>query len=561
MANTISTTYTLTNSDADSLTSTFRTSITNILTAESQPMQRLQAQRDEIDVRKSVYTDLKTNFDALQTSLKALISTQADYSLTTGVKASVTPTTTGTTVVSATLTSQSAMAASYDISVTQLARAHSQASEAQISADVALGKTGAFWLGGTGTASMSFTGNSNVTAAATSVVATGQTELATGTYNVEIRESGGSRQFRIVDADGKAVSIAKVDGTGYTSDWQTNNGGTFDTKRGFSITLNGSAAPGSSALNYTAKGVSINIDATDNLREIAAAINEADQPEGREFKASIIGKQLVLTAKQSGTNHSMIHSSLDDIGLGTDEDAEQTARDAIFSVNGLSLTRSSNTNLTDVIDGVTLSLAGDAEGKSATLDVTADYTAMANTVSTMVSKYNAAFTHLTAKLSITSTTTGDETTYTRSTLTGDTVFRTLRIDLANRMSRSYATSGEFSSLEEIGLTLDDNLKLTLDQTKFTEAMQSNPDDVTALLDKALGSMETMISTYTGSTGSLSYSIDSMEDQAESMDTQINRYTANLKLREASLINQYMELQLIIADWGNVATSFGIDLDA
>jgi flagellar capping protein FliD len=51
--------------------------------------------------------------------------------------------------------------------------------------------------------------------------------------------------------------------------------------------------------------------------------------------------------------------------------ALQVAQNAKFQVNGMDVSRASNSNLTDVIDGVTVNLASDAAGKTANLTITA----------------------------------------------------------------------------------------------------------------------------------------------------------------------------------------------
>ncbi len=64
------------------LAPTFQTTIKAIIESESEPLKRTQTLKDQLDVRRSVYTDVKTNFDAFQSAAQALISTQAAFGLT-----------------------------------------------------------------------------------------------------------------------------------------------------------------------------------------------------------------------------------------------------------------------------------------------------------------------------------------------------------------------------------------------------------------------------------------------------------------------------------------------
>lgn len=539
------------------LAPTFQTTIKAIIEAESAPLKRTQTQKDQLDVRRSVYADVKSNFDALQSAVQALISTQASFGLNLVSKSSVTPATAGTTVLTASVTSESAPAADYDFSVTRLAKAESRAAAAVASSDVALNKSGAFWLGGTGVAALNLTASSSVSAGTTSSVASGQRELGQGTYTLQVRDLNGVRQFRMVDADGNAVSIRNTDGTStYTTNWQNAVDGSYDTGRGQSFTMSSLGGLESATFQYTAKGASVFISASDTLRTIAAAINAVSQPDGHDLKASIVANQLVLTGAQTGVNHAMVFTDEANLGFNT---LLQSAQNALFKINGMDISSAKNTNLTDIVDGATISLAGDAEGKSARLSIGANADKAAGLMNTMVSKFNAALSHLKDKLASTAKTEGDKTTYTRGPLTGDTMFSSLRTDLFYRMNRSYSNSGSYKRLEEIGLSFDKDLKLTFDSAKFSEALKNHTSDVTALLDTGMGEINNVLSRFTGSSGYLSKSLTSIDSQRKTYDQRIGKYNDSLMMRKQSLYNQYLEYQNQLADMGRTALMFGIDL--
>jgi len=537
-----------------SLAPSFQTAIKAIIDSESAPLNRVQTQKDQIDVRRGVYKDVKANFDSLQSALQALISTQATYGMNLVSKATVTPGTAGTTVLSATST-ESASATEYDIAVTHLAKAQSKSTTAAFSPDVALGKSGTFWMGGNGTSAVSLTPNTTVTGAIASPTASGQRELGTGSYTLESRDSGGIRQFRLVNADGKAVSIRSQSGTTYTSDWQNMSDGSYDTGRGLNFTLNSLGTTSSTSLTYTAAGTSITINSTDTLRNISSAINAASQPEGRDFRASIVANKLVLTGAQSGENHTMLYTDGAALGFGADL---QPAQNAEFTVNGMEVSRATNTNLTDVVDGSTINLASDAEGKSARLSISASSDKAAGLMKAMVDKFNSAVTHLKDKLASTSTTnTEGKTTYTRGPLSGDLGFSGLRLDMINRINRSVINSGSFKNFAEIGISFDKDMRLTLDSSKFSDALKNHASDVTALLDTGLGDLHSLVSRYAGSKGSLASTLTTIEDQRKSYDKRIAKYNENLTIRKQTLYNQYLGFQTQIADYGRTAEWLGM----
>ncbi|HNA87852.1 MAG TPA: flagellar cap protein FliD N-terminal domain-containing protein, partial [Anaerolineales bacterium] len=112
---------TITSIDASirNLTPSFQTAIKTTIEAESAPLKRVQTLKDSMEVRRGVYTDVKSNFDALQSAIQALISTQATYGLSTVAKASVTPAISGSTVLTVSKTSETAPVTDYDFTVTK----------------------------------------------------------------------------------------------------------------------------------------------------------------------------------------------------------------------------------------------------------------------------------------------------------------------------------------------------------------------------------------------------------------------------------------------------------
>ncbi|MCB9134660.1 MAG: flagellar filament capping protein FliD [Anaerolineales bacterium] len=526
------------------LDSYFTTLISSLMEIERQPLARMTTQRDTFNVKRGAYSDLNTKLDSLQDAVKALRSSTATTALTAGRSTTITPADSNTSVLTATA-SKSAIAGQYDLSVTNLAKAQRQASAVQASVDQALGKTGTFWLGGTGTADVSLTATTSVTGAAASAHASGQKELGSSTYTVETRDNNGVLEFRLKDVDGKVVSISNGDDS-YTTAWQKVTTGDFDTGRGVTLSLDASGTAGSTTFDYTAAGVEIAIEAEDTLMNIATKINAADQPVGRDVAASIVGKQLILTAAHTGTAHTMIYS--DAVGLGFSGGNLQTAEDATFTVNGIAFTRSSNTGLTDVINGVTLNFTADAEGHSATLDVKSDMSAARTAVETFVKQFNDIQIYLQAKTSVSAVNNGQTLTYTRGTLADDYAFSNLRSELFSTFMTSSTNSGEYSNLRNIGLTINDSLQATItDADKLDAALENNFDDVVALLDDMMAKFDTQLERFTGSsTGYLNQAMESIDRQISELNDDISSTETRLEEKQTSLIDQFgaMQAQLL-----------------
>lgn len=127
------------------------------------------------------------------------------------------------------------------------------------------------------------------------------------------------------------------------------------------------------------------------------------------------------------------------------------------------------------------------------------------------------------------------------------------------MGRSVTNNGIYRRLEDIGLSFDKDMKLTLDSTKFSDALKNHMSDVTALLDTAMGGINTVLSRYTGSSGILSTSLTTIDNQRKSYDQRIERFNTSLTMRKEALYKQYMDYQSQLVALGNTATMFGINL--
>jgi flagellar capping protein FliD len=550
------------NTGISNLDSYYQSLIKYTLEQEKRPLTTLQSKKDDIAIKKSVYQDLKTKFETLNSAINTLRSSHSTFALKPGRAITVSPITANTTVATATVGSTVA-AGTYSLSVTTLAKAHEVQSSRQTYADQSLGLTGTFIIGGAEVRSAAINGAglpdtvSSVESGAGSYIAAGQKELGSGSFFIETRQDATEGwQFRIVDADGVAQNIQTTGGSTFTTGWQNIPvGASYDTGRGLKVNFGAddnlytaaNKATGAVQVDYTAKGASINVTADMSLAGIAAEINSGTYGLGNEVSAAIIDKTLVLRNQYTGLSHEMAAadtsgSVLSTLGvtMGGVLNTTVSAVDAEFSVNGMSMTRSSNTGLTDVVSGMTLSLASDAEGKSANLVVTSDNTASSSVVNTFLTALNDLNSYLKGK---TSTTKNGDDTYTRGALVGEMNFRYLSNELINTINQDQTNTGIYQNLADLGIGLNDDLSLTVkDANKLSTALITRMSDVSKLLDKTMDTLSAKISTYVGSSGYVSQSITSTENTITNYTARITSMNERLTRREVSLVKQYAELQ-------------------
>lgn len=170
-----------------------------------------------------------------------------------------------------------------------------------------------------------------------------------------------------------------------------------------------------------------------------------------------------------------------------------TAQNSLFTVNGLSISRSNNL-VTGVITGTTINLKGVTAGP-VTLAVSKDASSISTKIQEFVDSYNG-LKAIADELTAFDTTAGDSGE--GSLLTGDSTLR-LAISEINTILRKSVTglTGSVRSLSEIGITTNQNnsYQLTFDSAKFTTKFNENPADILSMFSTSGNASDGLI-TYT-----------------------------------------------------------------
>jgi flagellar hook-associated protein 2 len=268
----------------------------------------------------------------------------------------------------------------------------------------------------------------------------------------------------------------------------------------------------------------ITIDAAHNtLAGVRDAINAAKIG----VSASIVndggGNRLVVSSTSTGTVNSVRISATDDDGNNTDTAGLSqlaydptaiagsgnnmtqvvAAADAKFTLDGLDITKSSN-SISDVLTGTTLNLVKTNVGNPVDINVAQDTTGVKTAVDAFIKAYN--------DLNDSASKLGgyDASTKTAGTLQGEAalsgVMGQIR-DGLNAMSSS--VNGGFAALPQIGITFDRSGDLQVDAAKLQKALASNPAGVRGLFATGASSPDSLISykTSASSTRAGTYSVN------------------------------------------------------
>lgn len=229
------------------------------------------------------------------------------------------------------------------------------------------------------------------------------------------------------------------------------------------------------------KTASIDISKTMSLSDVASAINAKTATTGitaSVLKVSDSSYELVVGTKSTDQTISLTDPSgiFTSLGLtnsdGSYKDELQKAQAATFTLDGVSMTRSSNT-VTDALDGTTLTLAGTtSSGTSVTIDVAADTSGIVSAVNNFVTAYNAY-----RDWALTQQTTGsDGTAASSAVLFGDSTISQINSSITTALNYSHSDS----SLATLGLSFDSSNKLTVNSTTLSNAVSNDLSTVQSL---------------------------------------------------------------------------------
>lgn len=221
----------------------------------------------------------------------------------------------------------------------------------------------------------------------------------------------------------------------------------------------------------------------------------------------------------------------------------QTATSARFKVNGLEVTRSSNT-VSDVIDGVTLDLYTNTTG-AARIDLNRDTAGIKANIKGLVTAYN--------EFEETLKILGDRASEVEDfggALAGESLLQSVRAQVRNLVTDTSSTPGTtIKAARDVGLSLDRFGKLTLDETKLDTALQNNFGEVSTMFSAGTNNQSIYSPAPAGLAGGAINSIEKMllstgliDTQTQSATAQIAKYKeqmAVLEERMEKLMTRYM----------------------
>lgn len=315
----------------------------------------------------------------------------------------------------------------------------------------------------------------------------------------------------------------------------------------------GIAGVGSLKITTGSTAQTINYDATDTLSTIASKINSA----GVGATASVLYDgakyRLMVASTATGTAAApQFEETGTGLGLSDLANIKVPAKDAVATIDGVTVTRPTNV-IGDAIDGLSITLNAvhtDANDSSA-VKIGLDNSALTTKLNALVTAYNSVNAALHVQLDYTGTKKGT------NTLFGDSTLRQLQGAIGNMMGNAYGAS----TLGQIGLTRDKTGALSLDSTKLTAALASDPDAVSkvfvsggfanavgklsdAYTRASDGILTSKAKSMTTRFGDLQDRVDQINDRADSLKTTLEAQFTALETAMSKLKSQSSYLSSI-----------------
>jgi len=283
----------------------------------------------------------------------------------------------------------------------------------------------------------------------------------------------------------------------------------------------------------------VNISATDGIGDIVNKINQS----GLRVSATTFydgsDYRIQLRGLDAGKDSQVALSGLD-LGFTDDGNLVQQAADAHVKIDGLDVYSKTN-QITGAIPGVTLAVTKETTSPL-TITVATDPDALVTKLQSVISAYNKVVgkVHTVAGYGTTAASV--------SSLAGDSTLRSLTDQMSNAVLTQVSTGTNYDRLSTIGISLQRDGTLQLNQTKLSEALTNDPTSVTKLLAGDSGGqgvmdvMNSVASAFTQhQTGILSGKTSSLDNNAKAWTLRAQQEQDRLQQYQDTLLKQFQAM--------------------
>ncbi|HEY0759319.1 MAG TPA: flagellar filament capping protein FliD [Acidisarcina sp.] len=344
----------------------------------------------------------------------------------------------------------------------------------------------------------------------------------------------------VTDASGSRLALVS-NGSGSANDFSVTSAPTTTTSWSSPAVASSGATLAANTFTLTNAGVTTTVNITDGetLGQIASGINSSNLGVNASVAHDSSGYHLQVV---SGDGTTPFTISMPSFGFSQ----AAAGANAALTVDGIPITSATNT-VTGAVPGVTLHLFNPTGSGKVNLSVASDTAAVSASINGFVSDYNTAIGLVNAQYSY-NTTTGSE-----GSLAGDATVRSLQSTLLAALSYSNpnATSS-VSTLSSLGITVNNDGTLAVDNTTLNSALTTNPTDVQQFfqggsLNGFANSVSLQLNELTApATGAFSVDLTSISKTSQDLTTQINNFESiYLAQQKTTLTAMYSKAEIAL----------------
>jgi flagellar hook-associated protein 2 len=303
----------------------------------------------------------------------------------------------------------------------------------------------------------------------------------------------------------------------------------------------------------------------DSLDAIKTQINAAKAGVSASVLTDATGSRLVLTSTSTGAQSAVRITATDDDGVNTDAaglsalafnppaaagqmSQTQAAKNTAATINGLAVSSATNT-LSNVISGVTLNLNRETTS-AVTINVAQDIGSIKKAIGDFAKAYSDISGYIGAQTKY------DATTKKAAALQGDRPTLTLQSNLRSLFSDSSSASLVYARLSDVGLEVQTDGSLKVNDSKLSAALAANPGEVAKLFSSTTSAdpaeqgfavrAKALAAKLVGSDGAITTQTKSLRDSITRNQSQQDQLEKRVALIQARLLKQYGSLDTVLS---------------
>jgi flagellar hook-associated protein 2 len=539
--------------DVNSLVSQVQAQESGQLNVWQGQLNDLQTQSTDLGTLNTDLSNLQTAVQALSDPLGALNSMTATSSLPAVLTATADPTATAGnhTIVVSNLASAGTV---YTSPVTGGANA-------SILPSGATGGVLQLQIGGSGgtTANIQITkGNNDTLSELVSYINQQSAANKWGVTATVLNDASGARLAIYSQATGTPGALA-ITGNTATGILNTNDVASTSTSLLSDPTQSGDIQLQIGGSGGTTIDLPITAGSNDTLSSLQSYINQQSSANNWGISANVVqdsnGYHLSVTSSATGaagaisivsnTNTTLTAAANPPTNLSFEAPVGGT--NAEVTIDGIPFSSTSNT-VTGALPGVTLNLVSAEPGVPLQLSVGADTTDATTAINAFVTAYNAVVTAINQQFAV------NPSTNNEGPLGSDSSVRTLQSSLLADVNYSISGNSGLVNLASLGISMNDNGTLSVDNTALSNAMSSNP---TAFLNFFQNSSSTgfannfnkdLTNLTDPTTGILNVDLSQNSTQQSDLNTEITNFQDQLATQKQQLIQEYSQVNASLEEY-------------